>query len=237
MSASGCLVFPAIDLMGGRAVRLVKGVKDSAEVVGDPLDLVERFAAAHTLHVVDLDGAFAGAPQQTTLIAELARRHRVQAGGGVRTVAHIDALLAAGVSRVVVGTAILRDPAFLDEVAHRYDPEQIVVAVDVKDGFVAGAGWVETSSVSPEALADRLIERGLRHVLCTAVHKDGTLEGPDLDVLARVQRGPLQVIASGGIGTLDDVRAVSHCAGVVIGKAIYAGRFTLHEALAAAGST
>jgi len=228
-----CVVLPAIDLMGGRAVRLVKGIKESAEVVGDPLELVERFAAASMLHVVDLDGAFAGGPQQTALIAELARRHRVEAGGGVRSLAHIDALLAAGVVRVVVGTAILQDPSFLDAVAARYDPEQIVIAADVKDGFVAGAGWVTTSRVTPEDLADRLIERGLRHVLCTAVHKDGTLEGPDLDVLARVQRGALQVIASGGIGTLDDVRSVRHCKGVVIGKAIYAGRFTLEEAMEA----
>ncbi len=226
-----CLVLPAIDLMGGRAVRLVKGIKESAEVVGDPLELVERFAAAGMIHVVDLDGAFAGGPQQTALVAALARKHPIEAGGGVRTLEHIDALLGAGVVRVVVGTAILKDPAFLDEVAKRYDPEQIVVAADVKDGFVAGAGWVTTSQVKPEDLADRLRERGLRHVLCTAVHKDGTLEGPDLEVLARVQRGDLQVIASGGIGTLDDVRAVRHCAGVVIGKAIYAGRFTLEQAL------
>jgi phosphoribosylformimino-5-aminoimidazole carboxamide ribotide isomerase len=234
VSASTLAVYPAIDLLGGRAVRLVKGHADTATVVGEPHALAARFAAAPLLHVVDLDGAFAGGPRQTALVAALAKEHRVQAGGGVRTLADIDTLLSAGVVRVVVGTAVLADPAFLDEVARRFDPAQIVIAADVKDGFVAGAGWMTTSSVRPEDLADRLIERGLLHVLCTAVHKDGTLEGPDLDVLARVRRGPLQVIASGGIGSLDDVRAVRGCAGVVIGKALYAERFTLQQALAVA---
>ena len=230
-------IYPAIDLLGGKAVRLTRGLRDTAEVVGEPLALVERFAQAPVLHVVDLDGAFAGGPQQTELIRAMAARHPLQAGGGVRCLDDIDALLQAGVQRVVVGTAILQDAGFLDAVAARYRPEQIVIAADVKDGFVAAAGWVTTSRVRPEDLARRLEERGFVHVLCTAVHRDGTLEGPDVAVLDRVQRGSLQVIASGGIGSLDDVRAVRRFAGVVIGKALYAGRFSLEDALALSSPT
>jgi phosphoribosylformimino-5-aminoimidazole carboxamide ribotide isomerase len=229
-------IYPAIDLLEGRAVRLVKGKRETAETVGFPLELVERFQDAPLVHVVDLDGAFAGGPRQQDLIRQIAKRHKVQAGGGVRSMADVDALFDCGVVRVVVGTKVLVDPTFLDALGARGDRARIVIAADVKDGFVAGSGWESTSQVRPRDLALRLVERGLTHVLCTAVHKDGTLEGPDVDVLAQVRVPGASVIASGGIGALDDLRAVKRagCGGVVVGKAIYAGRFTLAQALAVA---
>jgi phosphoribosylformimino-5-aminoimidazole carboxamide ribotide isomerase len=225
-------IYPAIDLMGGQAVRLVKGVRASREVVGEPLALAAAFRAAPLLHVVDLDGAFSGRIQQLPLIAELARVHPLEVGGGIRTEDDVARLLDAGVSRVVLGTAVLENPALLTHTLAAYGAEKVVVALDVKDGFVAAAGWTATSTVRPRDLAEKLAREGVRYVLCTAVHKDGTLEGPDLDVLAEVSVDGLSVIASGGIGSLDDVRKVKRCHGVVIGKAIYAKRFTLEEALA-----
>lgn len=232
---SSFTVYPAIDLLEGRAVRLTKGKRDTAEVVpfdgGDPLALARRFARAPMLHVVDLDGAFAGRVRQTQLITQLASLHPVQAGGGVRTLKDIVDLLSAGAARVVIGTAALENPPLLDEAIVRFGAERIVVAIDVKDGYVAASGWTNTSSVRPRELAIDLCRRGVKHVLCTAVHRDGTLEGPDISVLDDVNVSGLSVIASGGIGTIDDVRAVKRFGGVVIGKAIYAGRFTLDEAL------
>jgi phosphoribosylformimino-5-aminoimidazole carboxamide ribotide isomerase len=224
-------IFPAIDLLDGKAVRLTKGLRETAEVVGEPFALAAQFAAAAMLHVVDLDGAFAGKLSQTELVGRLCKVHAVQCGGGVRSLDDVTRLLDVGVHRVVVGTAILTQPALLRQCLDAHGPNKLVVAVDVKDGFVAAAGWTETSLVRPDAFARTLAAEGVKHILCTAVHRDGTLEGPDLDVLHSVQQGGLEVIASGGIGSLDDVRAVKRFAGVVIGKAIYAGRFTLDEAL------
>lgn len=228
-------VYPAIDLLDGKAVRLTRGKKETAEVVplegGDPLALARRFAPAAMLHVVDLDGAFAGKVAQTALVEKLAAVHPVQAGGGVRTLKDVQQLLAAGAARVVIGTAALENPPLLQEALARHGAEKIVVAVDVKDGFVAASGWTTTSTMRPRELAASLARLGVKHVLCTAVHRDGTLEGPDLTVLDDVHVLGLSVIASGGIGTLDDVRSVKRFGGVVIGKALYAGRFTLEEAL------
>jgi phosphoribosylformimino-5-aminoimidazole carboxamide ribotide isomerase len=227
-------IFPAIDLLDGKAVRLVKGIRDSATTVGDALSLAADFHAAHMLHVVELDGAFAGSPQQHELIGALAKKHRVQAGGGVRTLEDIDALFRAGVDRVVVGTAILTHDTFADDIARTFDLNKIVIAIDVKDGHVAVSGWTSASKTLPRDLAHTLANKGFIHILTTAVHKDGTLEGPDVAVLDDVRGADarLQVIASGGIGSLDDIDSVKHCAGVVVGKAMYAKRFTLAEALA-----
>jgi phosphoribosylformimino-5-aminoimidazole carboxamide ribotide isomerase len=233
---SAFAIYPAIDLLDGRAVRLTKGKRETAEVVplegGDPQKLARLFHRAAMLHIVDLDGAFRGKVAQTALIAKLARLHPVQAGGGVRTLKDVQDLLDAGASRVVIGTAALENPPLLAEALARHGPEKIVVAVDVKDGFVAASGWTTTSSSRPRELAHALAQGGVKHVLCTAVHKDGTLEGPDLAVLDDVNVSNLSIIASGGIGSLDDVKSVKKFGGVVIGKALYAQRFTLDEALA-----
>lgn len=227
------LIYPAIDLMGGEAVRLHRGEAQSRHVVGQPLELLERFAAAPLIHVVDLDGAFAKSVQQTALISQLAKRHPIQAGGGVRSLDDVSRLFDAGVARVVIGTAAVQNPELLDETLKRHGAERVVVAVDVKDGKVAVSGWVETSQLEPATFCAQLAARGVRWVLCTAVHRDGTLEGPDVPMLdaLRAADGRLNVIASGGIGSLDDLRACRKMAAVIVGKALYSGRFTLDEAL------
>jgi phosphoribosylformimino-5-aminoimidazole carboxamide ribotide isomerase len=228
------VIYPAIDLMEGQAVRLRRGDRATREVVGDPLDLAARFAPAPLLHVVDLDGAFAGRPRQFELIAKLAAMHAVEAGGGVRTMDDVTQLLDAGVERVVLGTSVVSNPGLIDEILSRWDAERVVAALDVKDGWVATSGWTESSDLAPEIAAVRLAEQGVRWILCTATHRDGTLEGPDLSVLERVRGADprLSVIASGGIGVLADVQACRDMAAVVVGKALYAGRFTLEEAMA-----
>jgi phosphoribosylformimino-5-aminoimidazole carboxamide ribotide isomerase len=228
------LIYPAIDLMGGNAVRLTRGEKSTAEIVGNPRELIVRFKPASLVHVVDLDGAFEGAPTQLPMIRELAAGHAIQVGGGIRTLQHIQALMEAGVQRVVLGTIAVTQPDILDETLRRYGEERVVVAVDVKDGKVAVSGWQQTGSQTPRPFCQQLAQRGVRWILCTAVHKDGTMEGPDLSVLNDVQAADerLRVIASGGIGSLEHVQSCKHLAAVIVGKALYAKKFTLEEALA-----
>ncbi len=226
------MIWPAIDLMGGRAVRLTRGEKHSVEDVGDPLEIAERWRAAGRAHVVDLDGAFAEGPVQTALIGRIARIVPVQAGGGVRHIDHVSALLDTGVSRVVIGTQAFADPIFLDTCLSRFGPEYIVVAADVKDGKIAARGWIDTFNISSIDASTQLVTHGVKHVLVTAVHRDGTLEGPDTDVLDVFHQAGLATLASGGIGSLADVRSTAKYAGTIIGKALYAARFTLAEALA-----
>lgn len=230
-------VLPAIDLLGGRAVRLLQGRREDATVVGAPLALAEWFAAqgAKRLHVVDLDGAFEGRPRHLDLVRDLAQILPLQLGGGLRTPADIEAAFAAGADRVIVGTAAVEQPELLTQVP----VERLVVGIDVKNGRVAVRGWDEVAAIGPRAFAERMAERGVKRVLCTAVHRDGTLEGPDLDVLREVSVPGVAVIASGGIGSLADIAAVRDLAGVeavVIGKALYASAFTLPEALETACS-
>jgi phosphoribosylformimino-5-aminoimidazole carboxamide ribotide isomerase len=225
------LIWPAIDLMGGRAVRLTHGKRETREDVGDPLEIASRWALAGRAHVVDLDGAFAGEPRQYDLIGRIAQVVPVQAGGGVRRVEHVAGLLDAGAIRVVIGTQAFLEPAFLDTCITRFGAERVVVAADVKDGRIAARGWVDTLPTTAEDAAVWLVGRGVRHALVTAVHRDGTMEGPDTVVLDVFAARGLEVLASGGIGSLDDVRACARFAGTIVGRALYAGRFTLAEAL------
>lgn len=227
------VVWPAVDLLGGRGVRLVQGRREDATDYGDPVELRERWRPAGRIHVVDLDGAFAGHPVQHALIGRLADGFEVQAGGGVRTIDDVAALRDAGVSRVVIGTQAFASPTFLDACLARLGPEAIVVAADVKDGCIAARGWVDTFALSAADAAVQLRAQGAVHVLVTAVVRDGTLAGPDFAIMGAFQAAGLQVIVSGGIGTLEDVHACRGYAGVIVGKALYAGRFTLAEALAA----
>ena len=229
------LIFPAIDLMGGQAVRLEKGARDSRRIVGTPLELVDKFERAPLIHVVDLDGAFAGSIQQWALIEQLAARHAIQVGGGVRSADDLKRLFDADVNRVVLGTAAMRDPGLLAHAIKSWGAARIVVALDVKDGAVAVAGWVEKIDVRPSAAAKSLADLGVRNILCTAVHRDGMLEGPDVAILneMRFADARLSIIASGGVSSLDDLRTLreNKMAAAIVGKALYAGRFTLDEAL------
>lgn len=223
------LAWPAIDLMGGRAVRLVHGKRDTAEVVGDPLEIAARWARAGQAHVVDLDAAFAGAPSQGDLVRKIAEIVPVQVGGGVRSLDDIQGWLDAGARRVVVGTAAFS--GLLAPALARFGADRIVVAADVKDGMIAVKGWTDTSDVSVTGAVALLREAGVQTVLVTAVHRDGTMEGPDCTVLDHFHQGGLQVLASGGIGTLEHLVQTRKYAGTIIGKALYAGRFSLAEAM------
>jgi phosphoribosylformimino-5-aminoimidazole carboxamide ribotide isomerase len=235
-------VWPAIDLLEGRAVRLHEGKRDRATVFSDaPWELPARFAAdrAQGLHVVDLDGAFAGAPVQHALVRRViaaAGALPVQVGGGIRDRAAVEAVLAAGATRVVLGTAAVRSPALVEECC-RAHPGRIVVAVDAKDGMVAVDGWVAASNVSAAELGARAAGWGAAALLYTDVSRDGTGAGPNVAATAALARAvSIEVIASGGVSSLDDLRALRGAGieAVVVGRALYDAKFTLREAVEAA---
>jgi phosphoribosylformimino-5-aminoimidazole carboxamide ribotide isomerase len=233
-------VIPAIDVLAGRVVRLSQGRREAVTLEGgDPVELAKRYAGegAARLHLVDLDGAFDGVPSLTLLegIAS-AVELPVQVGGGYRSTATIDAALAAGADRVMVGTAALQ-PGFLEEAADQF-ADALVVAVDVRDGRVAVEGWTASSDLSAPELAVRCAESGARRLLVTSTARDGSLAGPDLELLAEVLPVGLPVVAAGGVSSPDDLRALRElgCEGAIAGSALLAGRFTLPEALAALSS-
>jgi len=237
-------VYPAIDLRGGRCVRLVQGEFDRETVFGDdPVAMARRWEAegARWLHVIDLDGARAGHPVQTDLVRTICRAVSipVQVGGGLRDQAAVAAVLEAGAARAVVGTIAARDPERCAAVC-RANPGRVAVGIDARDGRVRVSGWAEAESVDPVALAARLAHMGAAAIIYTDIGKDGTEQGPNLEATRDVARAtPLPVIASGGVGSLVDVRAVKQLAtdgieGIIIGRAIYAGKFALRDALAIA---
>jgi phosphoribosylformimino-5-aminoimidazole carboxamide ribotide isomerase len=238
------IIIPAIDLLGGRAVRLVRGARDSATVFSEePWTLVAEFAdqGAERLHVVDLDGAFAGAPDNRRAIDRIlaaagAVGLPVELGGGLREEAAVSAALAAGVQWAVLGTAAVKQPELVRALCQAH-PDRIIVAVDAMGGMVAVEGWTEASTISAADLGARAAAWGAAALLYTDVARDGTGEGPALEATAALARAvPVPVIASGGIGSLDHLRALA-AAGIplaVVGRALYDRRFTLAEAIAAA---
>jgi phosphoribosylformimino-5-aminoimidazole carboxamide ribotide isomerase len=230
-------ILPAIDVLGGRAVRLAGGKRDEVTLEGgEPSELSARLAGegAERLHLVDLDGAFSGVPS-VELVERVAAAGSVplQVGGGYRSLEAIAAALDAGADRVMVGTAALA-PGFLEEAVGRFGGS-LVVAVDVRDGRVAVEGWTEVSELTPAELAERCASLGVARLLVTSATRDGSLSGPDLSLVENVLAAGLPVLAAGGIATLDDLRALRRtgCEGAVVGSALMAGRFTLAEALAA----
>jgi phosphoribosylformimino-5-aminoimidazole carboxamide ribotide isomerase len=230
-------VIPAIDVLRGRVVRLSQGRREAVTLEGgDPVELARWYAAdgAARLHVVDLDGAFDGVPSRGLLegIAS-AVDLPIQVGGGYRSSAAIEAALAAGADRVMVGTAVL-EPGFLEEAAERF-ADALVVAVDVRDGRVAVEGWTSSTDVTASDLATRCASSGARRLLVTSTTRDGSLAGPDLALLSEVLPVGLPVIAAGGVASLDDLRALRDigCEAAIAGSALLAGRFTLPAALAA----
>lgn len=237
------ILYPAIDIRGGQAVRLLQGDYERETTYdADPVDAAKRWAdeGAECLHVVDLDGAKAGAPQNLDAIRRIATAVEcpIQVGGGLRDAESVTAVLDAGAERVVIGTAALRDPEFLAAALERHD-ERVVVSVDARDGKVSLAGWTETSDVDvADAVAD-LSSRGVARFLCTAIEVDGTMEGPALDELNRIASSTdARVIASGGVGTLADLEILSRIAapnveGSIVGRALYERRFTVTEAITA----
>lgn len=235
-------IVPAIDLLEGKVVRLRAGRREDATVYSNaPWMIGASFAAAgaELIHIVDLDGAFAGARRQLPVIERIAEVAKVplQVGGGVRDQADAEGLLARGVAFVVLGTSAVKEPALVERLCKR-NPGRIVVAVDARDGIVAVEGWTETASVDAITLATRAAGWGAAKILYTDIARDGLRAGPNVPMTARLAEalGPTTpVIASGGIGTLDDLRALA-AAGIpecVIGRALYDGVFTLEQALAA----
>jgi phosphoribosylformimino-5-aminoimidazole carboxamide ribotide isomerase len=235
-------LIPAIDLLDGRCVNLVQGDYERATVFGpDPVEVAHRFARhrLRRLHVVDLDGAKAGAPRNgAALRGILAAMGRVpvQVGGGLRRLADVEACLALGVDRAVLGTVALRDPALVREAARRF-PGRVAVGIDGRDGRVAVEGWLETSEVRVTELARRFEDAGVAALVYTDVQRDGMLGGPDLERTAALAESvSIPVIASGGVGSEDDVRrvralAARGVAGLIVGRALYTGAVDLARAL------
>lgn len=228
---------PAIDVLDGRVVRLREGRREEVTIEGgDPVELARRFAAegARRLHLVDLDGAFSGVPT-LALVERVARAGGLplQVGGGYRTIGLAEAALAAGADRVMIGTAALRD-GFLEEAVPCLGPG-LVVALDARDGRIAVEGWTRTAEVTAEALALRCAALGVPRLLVTSTRRDGSLAGPDLELLRAVVPAGVPVIAAGGVATLADLVALRElgCEGAICGSALLAGRFTLPEAIAA----
>jgi phosphoribosylformimino-5-aminoimidazole carboxamide ribotide isomerase len=236
------ILYPAIDILGGNAVRLTKGDFAAKKVYDDdPLDAARNWVAegARFLHVVDLDGAKAGRPANLEHLRRITAEldTPVQYGGGLRSLPAVRDALRAGAQRVILGTAAFTDVDFLDEVVRAW-PERVLVSVDVRGGNVATAGWTETTQMTMETVVERLQSRGVRNLVYTNVDRDGMLEGPDLDEVRRVARTVRgRFLYSGGIGALEDLRGLValrqvNLAGVIVGKALYEKRFTVAGAQA-----
>ena len=235
-------IFPAIDLKDGQVVRLAEGDMDRATIYGDdPVRQALAFAAAGAewLHVVDLDGAFAGESVNGAAVEHIVAAFpgQVQVGGGIRNRAQVDRWLALGIARVIIGTAALKDPEFV-RAAARELPGRIVVGVDARNGMVATEGWAAVSDVRVEDLARRFEDAGVAALLFTDVGRDGLLKGCNVAAtVALAQAVDIPVIASGGVADIGDIYAlVSHVAdgieGVITGRALYDGRLDLAEAIA-----
>ena len=239
------IVFPAIDLKGGQVVRLAEGDMDRATVYGDdPAAWARLFAeaGAEHVHVVDLDGAFAGESRNGAAVEAIleATKNPVQLGGGIRTPEAVENWFELGVARVVIGTAALKDPQFVKDMAREWE-NGIVVAVDAKGGMVATEGWAEVSNVPITDMARRFEDAGVASLLFTDIGRDGLLTGCNIEATVDLaRRTSLPVIASGGVKGLDDIRMLAIHAdegieGVITGRAIYDGRLDVAAAIAMAG--
>jgi len=239
------ILYPAIDIRGGRCVRLVQGRDDAqTRYHDDPVEPARRFAAAGAewIHVVDLDGAFEGAPRNLEILRRIAALGpRVQFGGGLRDRATVEAALAAGASRAIVGTRAAGDRAFLAEVAAAHGP-RLAVGIDARDGLVAVRGWKDVTAVRATELARAAADLGAGAVIFTDIATDGMLSGPSWSSLEGVLDAcPARVIASGGVAGRPDVARLARLArtrpnldGAIVGKALYEGRATVQELLEAA---
>lgn len=240
------IVYPAIDILEGKAVRLARGDFEARTVYdADPLDAARRWvkAGARVLHVVDLDGARTGAPANLEHVERIAGEVEVpiQLGGGLRSVAAVRDAMGAGVARIVLGTAAYTDIDFLDDVVAEYG-DRVVVSVDARGGRLASSGWVEQTEIPAEEVFERLGRRGVRSFVYSNIDRDGMLSGPDLDEVRRVAdavRG--RFLYSGGVSSVEDLQALArlrqvNLAGVIVGKALYEGRLTVAEAQAALDS-
>lgn len=235
-------IYPAIDILGGKAVRLKQGRKHEVTVYGDPVEMAVKWAGkgAEWLHVVDLDGAFQGSPRNLDVLREMASAvagTKIQVGGGIRSMSTVNTLLDLGIQRVVFGTAAVQDQEFVkNALAER--AENVAIGIDARDGKVQVAGWTEDSQIGSIELAKKLQRLGARLVIYTDISRDGVLEGPNVEAMKEMlDNTELSVIASGGVSTIADVQRLSQLDhgrldGVIIGKALYEGRIQLEEAFA-----
>ena len=235
-------VIPAIDLRAGRVVRLTHGRFDRETSYGsDPAATASSFvrAGARSIHVVDLDGALEGRPVQLAAVAAIVAAAGpdvgVELGGGLRSMDALESALATGVRRVVLGTRAIADPSFAGRAVERLGPDRVVAALDVRDGLAVGEGWrAGAAGAEPEVVLRALASVGVARFAVTAIHRDGTLEGPDLELLDRVVAlGVGDVVASGGVASLEDLEAArtAGCVGGIVGRALYEGRVDLAEAI------
>ena len=231
-------IIPAIDLIGGQAVRLVKGDYDKVTVYSDdPAAVAESFerAGAKYLHVVDLDGAKDGTTANFETIKKIIERTdlSVEVGGGIRTLERVRQYIDVGVDRVIIGTAAVTDPDFLSEAVKLYG-EKIVVGVDIKDGFVAIKGWLEISELSCKEFCKKLEDLGVKTIICTDISKDGMMSGTNRELYRELyDEFELNIIASGGVSSMEDIAVLSNMGlfGAIVGKAIYTGAIELSDAI------
>ena len=234
-------LFPAIDLIGGKAVRLVKGDYAQMTVYSDsPVDVAASFekSGAKFLHLVDLEGARDGSQTNLPTIREIIEKTGlfVEVGGGIRTLETVERYIGVGADRVIIGTAAVTDPEFLEAAVAKHG-ERIAVGVDIKDGYVAIKGWTEKSELSCFDFCQRLAELGVKTIICTDISKDGLLAGTNLELYRELSaRFNMDITASGGVSSLDDVRKLAemNMYGAILGKALYTGNIKLEEALAVA---
>ena len=235
------ILYPAIDIKDGKVVRLRQGDYDQVtQYAESPLDQAKSFAAqgAEWLHMVDLDAAKVGQAVNAAIIEEIAGATslKVQIGGGIRSIEMAESYLSKGIARVVVGTQAVKDPAFLAQLGKTF-PDQVALGLDTKAGQIAIQGWTETVNQSIEEFLSHAPLKGISCLIFTDIARDGMLQGPNLEALQHVlEISPIPVIASGGVAQLDDLqqlKALQHpnLNGVIAGKALYEGKFTLEEAL------
>ena len=234
-------IYPAIDLYGGKAVRLFKG--DYAQMTvysDDPVSVAKDFAAAGAshIHLVDLEGAKIGRPANLAVIAKIVETTGLfaEVGGGIRDMETVDSYLGIGVSRVILGTAAVKDPDFLHAALQKYG-EKIAVGVDLKDGFVAIKGWMETSDLKAEEFFEKMQKLGVKTIICTDISRDGAMKGTNRALYrALSEKFDIDLIASGGVSSMEDVMALADMKlhGAIIGKAYYIGAIDLKQAVEAA---
>jgi phosphoribosylformimino-5-aminoimidazole carboxamide ribotide isomerase len=240
------ILYPAIDLKDGACVRLLRGEMDAATVFGDdPAAQAASFEATgcQWVHLVDLNGAFAGRSVNGAAVEAILGRITVpaQLGGGIRDMGAIESWLAKGIARVILGTAAVREPGLVREAAKAF-PGRVAVGIDARDGMVAVQGWAQTTDITALDLARKFEDAGVAALIYTDIDRDGAMQGPNVEATAALARAvSIPVIASGGVSSMDDLRALKSCGapldGVISGRALYDGRIDLGEAVALLGAS
>ena len=231
-------IFPAIDLVMGKAVRLFKGDYDQMTVYSDnPLEVARDFESkgAEYIHIVDLEGAKDGTTPNIETVQKIAENTNLftEIGGGIRNIETVEKYLNSGVDRVILGTAAVKDEAFLKKALEKFG-DKIAVGIDIKDGFVAIKGWTESSGIDPYAFTEKMQNLGVKYIICTDVSKDGAMKGTNLELYRELSRNfRINITASGGVSSIKDVEELRKMDiyGAIIGKAYYVGAIDLKEAI------